>query len=80
MPQVIYNGNGNTGGSVPVDNTNYTANGLLPVTLDYSTNFGHNPPQTCAWIMKATSTGFTAVSSTPYCGKDLPHTSTASSS
>ena len=60
--------------------TNYTANGLLPVTLDYSTNFGHNPPQTCAWIMKATSTGFTAVSSTPYCGKDLPHTSTASSS
>ncbi len=28
MPKVSYNGNGNTGGSVPVDNTSYAAGGL----------------------------------------------------
>jgi len=60
--------------------TDYTANGLLPVTLDYSTNFGHNPPQTCAWIMQAQKSGFTLTSPTPTCGKDLPGTSTAGSS
>lgn len=60
--------------------TSYNANGLLPVTLDYSTNFGKNPPQTCAWIMKAEKTEFSLVSPTPTCGTDLPHTSTASSS
>ena len=59
--------------------TSYNANGLLPVTLDYSTNFGKNPPQTCAWIMKAEKTEFSLVSPTPTCGTDLPHTSTASS-
>ena len=31
MPKVIYKGNGNTGGSVPVDNTNYAANGSFTV-------------------------------------------------
>ena len=56
----------------------YNVNGLLPVTHNYSTNFGHNPPQTCAWIMKAVPNGFTAISSQPSCGKDLPGTSTAS--
>jgi hypothetical protein len=35
--------------------------------------------QTCAWFMKATTTGFTPVSSQPFCGKDLPGTTTASS-
>jgi len=60
--------------------TSYNANGLLPVTLDYATNFGHNPPQTCSWIMKAETTGFVATSPTPFCGTDLPGTSTASSS
>ncbi len=60
--------------------TSYNVNGLLPVTLDYSTNFGHNPPQTCAWIMKAEKTEFALTSPTPTCGTDLPHTSTAASS
>ena len=56
----------------------YNVNGLLPVNLDYATNFGHNPPKTCAWIMKAGPQGFTAISSQPSCGTDLPGTSTAS--
>ena len=60
--------------------TSYNDNGLLPNSFDYSTNFGHNPAQTCAWIMKAETNGFTAISATPTCGTDLPHTSTATSS
>jgi branched-chain amino acid transport system substrate-binding protein len=56
----------------------YNVNGLLPVNLDYATNFGHNPPKTCAWIMKAVPNGFTAISAQPSCGKDLAGTSTAS--
>jgi len=58
----------------------YNVNGLLPVNLNYATNFGHNPPKTCAWIMKAGPKGFTAISSQPSCGTDLPGTSTAGSS
>ena len=56
----------------------YNVNGLLPVNLNYTTNFGHNPPKTCAWIMKAGPKGFTAISPQPSCGTDLPGTSTAS--
>ena len=58
----------------------YNANGLLPESINYSTIFGHDLPQTCAWIMQAGSNGFTAVSSKPFCGTDLPGTATASSS
>jgi branched-chain amino acid transport system substrate-binding protein len=58
--------------------TSYNANGLLPNTFDYATNFGHNPAQTCAWVMQAEQAGFTAVSSQPFCGTDIPGTSTAS--
>jgi branched-chain amino acid transport system substrate-binding protein len=56
----------------------YNANGLLPYNLNYSTNFGHDPAQTCAWVMKAEPNGFVAMSSKPACGTDLPGTSTAS--
>jgi hypothetical protein len=56
----------------------YNVNGLLPINLDYATDFGHNPPKTCAWIMKAGTNGFTAISSKPSCGTDVPGTSTAS--
>jgi ABC-type branched-subunit amino acid transport system substrate-binding protein len=58
----------------------YNANGLLPENINYSTIFGHDLPKTCAWVMQAEKTGFVAVSSQPYCGTDLPGTSTASSS
>ncbi len=56
----------------------YNAGGLLPVSFNYSTNFGHNPAKTCAWVMKAVPNGFTPLSSQPSCGTDLAGTSTAS--
>jgi ABC-type branched-subunit amino acid transport system substrate-binding protein len=56
----------------------YNANGLLPVTFNYSTNFGHDPHPQCAWMMQAQKTGFVAASSKPFCGTDIPGTSTAS--
>ena len=55
----------------------YNVNGLLPINLDYATNFGHNPPKTCSWIMKAGANGFTAISAQPSCGTDIPGTTTA---
>jgi branched-chain amino acid transport system substrate-binding protein len=59
--------------------TSYNANGLLPITLDYATDFGHDS-KSCAWIVKANETGFTPVSSQPFCGTDIPGTSTANAS
>ena len=56
----------------------YNAGGLLPVSFNYSTDFGHNPAKTCAWVMKAVPNGFTPLSSQPSCGTDVPGTSTAS--
>jgi branched-chain amino acid transport system substrate-binding protein len=56
----------------------YNAGGLLPVSFNYSTDFGHNPPKTCAWVMKAVPSGFTPISPQPTCGTDLAGTSTAS--
>jgi ABC-type branched-subunit amino acid transport system substrate-binding protein len=58
----------------------YNVNGLLPQSINYSTIFGHDLPKQCTWVMQAGKTGFTAVSSQPICGTDLPGTSTASSS
>ena len=58
----------------------YNVNGLLPENINYSTIFGKDLPKTCAWVMQAEKTGFKTVSSQPYCGTDLPGTSTASSS
>jgi branched-chain amino acid transport system substrate-binding protein len=57
----------------------YNANGLLPITVDYSTIFGHDPP-TCSWVVKANRTGFVPVSSKPFCGRDVPGTTTLSGS
>jgi branched-chain amino acid transport system substrate-binding protein len=58
----------------------YDADGLLPQSLDFSTDFGHDDPKSCSWMMQATKTGFTPVSSQPYCGVDIPGTSTANAS
>ena len=58
----------------------YNVNGLLPQSINYSTIFGHDLPKQCTWVMQAGKTGFTAVSSQPICGTDIPGTSTASSS
>jgi branched-chain amino acid transport system substrate-binding protein len=56
----------------------YNDNGMLPQTINYSTIFGHNLPKQCTWIMQAEKNGYTPVSSQPYCGTDIPGTSTAS--
>jgi branched-chain amino acid transport system substrate-binding protein len=58
----------------------YNANGLLPQSFDYSTIFGHDPAQECSWVVQAEKSGFKVVSSKPFCGTDLPGTSTASAS
>ena len=57
----------------------YNGNGLLPETLNYSTNFGHDLAKSCGWYMKAEKSGFVAVSSQPWCGTDLPGTTTVQS-
>ena len=54
----------------------YDANGLLPNPIDYSTIFGHDPPKTCVWVLRARPAGFVPVSAQPFCGTDLPGTST----
>ena len=55
MPKVIYNGNGNTGGSVPVDNTNYAASGSFTVAGPGSLTLGSSP--FFYWNTKADGTG-----------------------
>jgi len=57
----------------------YNVNGLLPNPINYSTIFGHDLPKQCTWIMKAVKNGFVPWSTQPFCGTDLPGTSTASS-
>ncbi len=57
----------------------YNGNGILAETINYSTIFGHDLPQSCGWYMIAEKNGFVPASSTPDCGKDLPGTTTVSS-
>jgi branched-chain amino acid transport system substrate-binding protein len=56
----------------------YNGNGLLPQTINYSTIFGHDLPKSCQWYMIAEKNGFVPSSSQPYCGTDLPGTTTVS--
>jgi branched-chain amino acid transport system substrate-binding protein len=58
----------------------YDGNGLLPVPLNYSTNFGHDTSPACGWYLQAAKTGFSLVSKRPFCGTDIPGTSTANAS
>jgi branched-chain amino acid transport system substrate-binding protein len=57
----------------------YNGNGLLPITIDYSTIFGHDPLN-CAWVVQVHKSGFVPISSKPLCGHDIPGTSTNSGS
>ncbi len=54
----------------------YNGNGLLPITINFSTTFGHDPAKLCGWYMEAEKNGFVPVTSQPICGKDLPGTTT----
>ena len=59
----------------------YNAGGLLAQSINYSTIFGHDPAEECTWIIQADKTGFKVASATqPYCGTDIPGTSTANAS
>jgi branched-chain amino acid transport system substrate-binding protein len=58
----------------------YNAGGLLPNALDYSTNFGKDPAKTCEYYLQAQSKGFVPVSSQPFCGADIPGTTTVTGS
>jgi branched-chain amino acid transport system substrate-binding protein len=58
--------------------TSYNGNGLLPVSINYSTIFGHDLPSICGWYMKAEPKGFVPTSTQPVCGHDIPGTTTAS--
>jgi len=53
----------------------YNGNGLLPISINYSTVFGHDLPQ-CAWILQAQKSGFVPISSKPFCGTDYAGTTT----
>ena len=57
----------------------YNGNGLLPITINYSTVFGHDLPQ-CAWVLRAAKSGFVPISSKPFCGTDYAGTSTRTGS
>jgi branched-chain amino acid transport system substrate-binding protein len=56
----------------------YDANGLLPNALDYATDFGHDPPRQCIWVLQAERNGFAPIQAQPFCGADLPGTAVAS--
>ncbi len=58
----------------------YNANGLLPQSWNYATDFGHDDAKSCSWMMLAGKNGFTPISAQPTCGADIPGTATASSS
>jgi ABC-type branched-subunit amino acid transport system substrate-binding protein len=60
--------------------TSYNADGLLPTSFDYATDFGHDAKRTCEWILRAKKSGFALTSKQPICGSDIPGTSTASAS
>jgi branched-chain amino acid transport system substrate-binding protein len=55
----------------------YDVNGLLPQSIDFATAFGHDPAKECTWMMQAKKNGFVPVSAKPFCGKDIPGTTTA---
>jgi branched-chain amino acid transport system substrate-binding protein len=56
----------------------YNGNGLLGITINYSTAFGHDPAQNCGWFVQAKTNGYVPVSSQTFCGTDIPGTATAS--
>lgn len=56
----------------------YNGNGLLPVSINYSTIFGHDLSPTCGWYMQAQAKGFVPSSTQPVCGTDIPGSSTKS--
>ncbi len=48
--------------------TSYNANGIDPVSINYSTVFGHYASPDCRWFLQAANSGFKLLSPTPECG------------
>jgi hypothetical protein len=46
----------------------YSANGIDPVPINYSTVFGHSASPDCRWFLRAETSGFKLISPTPECG------------
>jgi branched-chain amino acid transport system substrate-binding protein len=46
----------------------YDADGIDPVSINYSTVFGHSASPDCRWYLQAESSGFRLLSPTPECG------------
>jgi branched-chain amino acid transport system substrate-binding protein len=57
----------------------YNGNGLLPENINYTNDFGHDLAKSCGWYMLAQKNGFVPSSSQPWCGTDLPGTTTVQS-
>ncbi len=57
--------------------TSYNPGGLLANPIDYATIFGHDQKKLCFWYLRAEKNGFVPVSTQPFCGSDVPGTSTA---
>jgi branched-chain amino acid transport system substrate-binding protein len=55
--------------------TSYSGDGILPVSLNYSTNFGYNTKTECLWLEKATKSGFDPVSAHQSCSQYIPGSS-----
>ena len=52
--------------------TAYNGGGILPLTLNYSVNFGYNVKQSCGWLMKVETKTFVAPSQQPGCYGFIP--------
>ena len=48
--------------------TNWSGNGILPYTINYSTIFGHGASPACTWMLQAQKSGFVPVSQSTFCG------------
>jgi branched-chain amino acid transport system substrate-binding protein len=46
----------------------YSASGIDPVPINYSTVFGHSASPDCRWFLRAETSGFKLISPTPECG------------
>jgi branched-chain amino acid transport system substrate-binding protein len=60
--------------------TNYNGDGILPININFTNNFGVGNPIGCAWNMQAQKKGFVAQSKTPACFPVIPGSSSKTAS
>ena len=58
----------------------YNGNGLLPFTINYSTQFGKMSNPNCVWLTKAAKNGYVPIGKNPVCGVYIPGTTSVVSS